>query len=188
MKDLELEFTAQYSDSNNLMITPFSGSIKIYLEQDDLEEYKSLEIGHIKAYRFDLSYNYLDLTLAADHITQDVYYFANFFLQENPHLIEFSFYLFYLDRAFIQPEYRGKDYGLKALSIFLKLFAAGETVGCFPSPIEDLKDKYTDNRGKLIMKKYWSKLGLNKYESEQNILWTEQWNSPNWLEEQISKS
>jgi hypothetical protein len=188
MKDLELEFTAQYSDSNDLMVTPFSGSIKIYPEQDDLDEYNTLEIGCINAYRFNLSYNYLDLTIAADHITQDVYSFANFFLQENPHLIEFSFYLFYLDTVIIKPEYRGKDYGLKALATFLKLFAEGETVGCFPSPIDDLKDKYPDNRGRLIMRKYWSKLGLDKYESEQNILWTEQWNSPNWLEEQISKS
>ncbi|MEI6330287.1 MAG: hypothetical protein WCP16_13705 [Pseudanabaena sp. ELA645] len=188
MKDLELEFTAQYSDGNDLILTPFSGSIKIHLEQDDFDEYNTLEIGYIKAYRFDLSYNYLDLCIAADHIEQDIYSFANFFLLENPDFLEISCYLFYLDRAFIQPEYRGKDYGLKALATFLKMFAAGETVGCFPLPIEDLKDKYPDKKGKLIMQKYWSKLGLSKYESEQNILWTDQWNLPDWLEEQISKS
>ena len=188
MKDLELEFTAKYSENDDLMVTPFSGSIKIYPKTDDLEDYKSLEIGYISAYRFDLSYNYLDLSIAADHIVQDVYYFANFFLLENPDFLEFSFYLFYLDTVFIQPKYRGNGYALKALATFLKLFAVGKMVGCFPLPIEDLKDKYSENKGKLIMKKYWSKLGFDKYESDHNILWTDQWNLPDWLEEQISKS
>ena len=38
MKDLELEFTAQYSESNDLMVTPFSGSIKIYPEPEVLNQ------------------------------------------------------------------------------------------------------------------------------------------------------
>jgi hypothetical protein len=87
--------------------------------------------------------------------------------------------------VFIKPEYRGHGYGIKALAMFLQNFAWGETVCCHPSPIIDMKDKYSEDKGKLLMKKYWSKLGLDKYSAKHNILWTDEWSMPDWLREQI---
>ena len=40
-------------------------------------------------------------------------------------------------------------------------------------------------KGKLLMRKYWSKVGLNKYSKKHNILWTDQWSMPDWLREKI---
>ena len=94
-------------------------------------------------------------------------------------------HLFYIDEVFIQPEYRGFEYGVKALAMFLHGFAIGETVCCHPCPILDLRDKYSEERGKRLMKRYWSKIGLKNYAEEQNILWAENWSMPEWLEEQI---
>ncbi len=147
-----------------------------------------IKIGHIYAYRFDLSYHPDDLMEMADCAHQDLSYFASYFLLEEGNDLKSYNHLFYLHEVFIDPKYRGMDYALQALAIFLQGFARGETVGCHPAPLHDLSKKYAQNQGRKLMRKYWSKLGLDRYSEKHNILWTEEWYMPEWLKNKIFES
>lgn len=181
------------SSEESFMMTPFHTLIKVdfsdELSDDEFvdeaeQEYKK-KVGHIYSYTFNLDYSKSDLAFLAEEQSSDLGYAASFFFyKEGKENLSFR-YLFYINEVFIKPEYRGHGYGIKALAIFLQNFAWGETVCCHPSPIVDMKDKYSEKKGKLLMRKYWSKLGLDKYNAKHNILWTDEWSMPDWLREQI---
>ena len=144
------------------------------------------EIGHITAYKFNLiNYSDDDLTILAEKKSTGLFYVASFFFLEEGKNEELFGSIVYIDLVFIEPEYRGHGYALQALGMFLQYFALDETVCCFPEPTKDIEDKYSEEKGKLLIKKYWSKIGLDKYSSEHNILWTNEWSMPNWLREKI---
>ncbi|MEG4420789.1 hypothetical protein QUA70_19670 [Microcoleus sp. LAD1_D5] len=190
---LSLDITTNYTEDIDLKITLFDGSIKAYLDGESFEEAlnseKPIEIGHLRAYRINLAYDSLDLVTTADYLGGDLFRFTEFFhlsvLDDLDYLP--AFYLFYLSSISIEPRYRGSDYGLQALAIFLELFAQGQLVGCHPVPMKDLEDKHSEEKGKLLMRKYWSKLGLKNYESNENILWTDDWELPDWLRTKVFK-
>lgn len=177
--ELYLDCHVKYSCSDDFKITEFHSSIKTYHEDEEL-----VEIGYILAYRLDLAYEYSDLLITADCLGEDLSRFSEFFLLDNEDDL-LPNYWFYIDRVLIKPEYRGYDYGLQALAVFLELFAKGEAVGCHPSPTQDLSDKYSQSKGQLLMKRYWSKLGLKNYDEEKNILWARLWELPSWLNAKI---
>ncbi|GAB1537830.1 hypothetical protein NUACC21_04840 [Scytonema sp. NUACC21] len=194
--NLTIEPRVCVSRSDDFAMTHFYSPIKFNLgselseEWDELEEKEDepKEIGHILATRFDYSYDGDRLIHLADTRDGDIVFFANFFLMDKNLLDEYNVYpsyLFYIEKVFIQPQYRGYDYALKALAMFLELFAKEQVVGCHPCPLDDLKDKYSDKQGKNLMKRYWSKLGLTNYSEKHNILWTPEWFMPTWLKSLI---
>ena len=173
--------------ADDLLITFFQTPIEADFsdELSEEDESKPKKIGYIYAWRFDLDFSGRDLTYLADEINSDLCSCASFFfLEEGEESLSYN-YLFYIEKVFIKPEYRGHGYALQALAMFLQLFAPGETVCCHPSHQEDLRDKYSGERGKLLMRKYWSKVGLNRYSEKHNILWAEEWDMPAWLMKQI---
>ena len=201
--DLFIESTAslsnstfQYSSEESFMIVPSQTLIKVdfrdkLLEEefsDELDEDKFIkQVGHIYTHTFNLDYSKNELATLADIYNQDLSYISSFFFhEEGKENLSFR-YLFHIDEVFIEPEHRGYGYGIKALAMFLQHFAWGETVCCHPHPIRDLmkKYKYSAEKGELLLKKYWSKVGLEKYNKERNILWTDEWSMPNWLWKQI---
>lgn len=116
----------------------------------------------------------------------DLYDVANFFFnRKNYQLIQLNRYLFYIDKVFVHPQFRGQGYALKAMATFLELLAKGEVVSCHPCPVDDLKDKYSKTKGQLIMKRYWSKLGLTNYSKKHNVLWIDDWYMPEWLRNEL---
>jgi GNAT superfamily N-acetyltransferase len=180
------------SKYDDLMMTSIYSSIGLdEYENLSLEELDELDakgefpepiiIGRICAHRFDLSFHDEDLCIVADCVSSDLVYFASYFLLEEGNEFRSCNYLFYLNGVFIEPQYRGNNYGLHALALFLQAFAWGETVGCHPVPIKDLKDKYPAHQGKRLMRNYWSKIGLERYSEKHNILWTPAWEMPDWL-------
>lgn len=184
--ELKIEMSADCSDEDDLMLAPFSASIWDYIDQpgdtEDDSEPIEIEVGRILAHRFDLSYAPENLIWLADTKCSDLYSAAMFLLNpRNYRIIEMYRYLFYIDNVFIEPQFRGRKYALKGVATFLNLFAKGEVVSCHPCPVDDLKEKYTKTKGQLIMKKYWSKLGLTNYSKKHNILWKDDWYMPEWL-------
>ncbi|MBW4534019.1 MAG: hypothetical protein KME09_08770 [Pleurocapsa minor HA4230-MV1] len=143
------------------------------------------EIGHITAYRFNLNYSDSDLTNLSEKKSTGLSYIASFFFLEEGKNEDLFGSIVYIDLVFIKPKYRGQRYAIQAVAMFLKYFACYETVCCFPEPTKDIEEKYPKEKGKLLMRRYWSKLGLNKYSAKQNILWTDEWSMPDWLREQI---
>ena len=180
------------SSEESFMVTPFHTSIKVNFDDeftdefdDEIEQEEEKEVGYIYSNTFNLDYPKNDLAILADAQSSDLCYAASFFFHEEgkEHL---SFrYLFYINEVFIKPEYRGHGYGIKALAMFLQNFAWGETVCCHPHPIKDMSEKYLKEKGELLMKKYWSKVGLDRYSDKRNILWTDEWSMPDWLREKI---
>ena len=151
--------------------------------ESDLDKIE--EVGHIYHHQFNLDYSRDDLAFLADAQSSDLSYTASFFFHEEGKENLSYRHLFYTNQVFIKPKYRGHRYGIKALAMLLQYFAWRETVCCHPSPIDDMKDKYSEAKGKLLMRKYWSKVGLNKYSKKHNILWTDEWSMSDWLREQI---
>ncbi len=212
---IQIEATGGIYNQDSLMATYFHGKIKVdihdvgdendaaeeFLESDDdldheeIEEEidfsdEDIEIGSIEAYRFDLFYHPMDLAELGDAIDQDLSFMADFFLlnKKNYELISYHKYLFYISSVFIEPQYRGRGYALQGLAMFLELLAAnGEVVSCHPSPMKDLKDKYgrKHQKGRKLMKRYWEKIGLDKYSKKHNILWTDGWDMPVWLRKSL---
>ncbi|WP_238987050.1 hypothetical protein [Lyngbya aestuarii] len=202
--ELELESTfclsnlgLSYSKLDDLQVTRIQTAIKIdggiELSEEELDEKLALgdypepiQIGRMQAHRFDLYYNQREVMIVADCLTSDLSYFASFFLlEEGRDAIEFNRYLFYINSVFIEPKYRGRDYGLQALAMFLQGLAWGEVVGCHPVPTDDLSDKYPKEKGQSLLRKYWSKVGFELYSEKHNILWTPEWEMPCWLRNKI---
>lgn len=180
-----LNFETNYSELEDFKITSFYSDIKLYLSEEDIDEDEPSKIGYFLAYRFNLiDYTKRDLIVLADCQNGDLYHCADFFL-DNPEIFLTSKYLFYIFRILIDPSQRGYGYGLETLGIFLELFAQEEAVSCHPSPTHDLKNKYSKTKGRLLMQKYWSKIGLDYYDEKQNMLWTDNWYMPQWLEKKI---
>jgi len=197
MNYLEVQPTAYLSstDNHDFLVTFFLSPIKTYFPnlkdleedlEDDLDQ-DPIEIGYIWAYRFDLLYSKDSLLYIADHKDSDLCKVAEFFFlnQKNYAEIEDSRYLFHIQKVFLKPEFRGKGYALKGLTMFLELLAKEEVVSCHPCHIEDMKEKYSKKKGKLLMRKYWSKLGLTEYSQKHNILWTNEWYMPEWIGSQL---
>lgn len=198
MQDLQIETTILLSNKDiymsrqdDFLITSLRSSIKVDFSNElsclDFSNgvIKLEEVGHISFYQLDLDFPQRNLAILADLISQDLCYAASFFLYGQGQRYLSDRYLFYVDEVFVQPKYRGLKYGIKALAISLSGFALGETVCCHPYPIHDLRNKYSDKQGKRLIKRYWSKIGLENYAEPQNILWAENWSMPEWLEERI---
>ncbi len=196
--NLSIESTAYLSNDDiylskedDFLITSFRTLIKANFSNELSEEEflegvdKIEEIGYILSHTFNLDYSRNDLAILADAKSSDLCYAASFFFyEEGKDYLSFR-YLFYINEVFIKPEYRGHEYGIQALAMFLQNFAWGETVCCHPCPIHDLKNKYSEEKGKLLMRKYWSKVGLKNYAEKQNILWIDEWSMPDWLRYKI---
>jgi len=186
-----------YSKLDDLQVTRIQTDIKIdggiELSEEELDERlafgdypEPIQIGRMQAHRFDLYYDQGEVIIVADCLTSDLSYFASFcLLEEGREAIEYKRYLFYINGIFIEPKYRGRDYGLQALAMFLQGLAWGEAVGCHPVPTDDLSGKYPKEKGQSLLRKYWSKVGLESYSEKHNILWTPEWEMPRWLRQKI---
>jgi GNAT superfamily N-acetyltransferase len=161
------------------------------LSEEELEngEEKLTEIGKIECHRFDLRYSESVLFSVADCHDSDLAKCASyFFYEEGKDLLEQELTddaIFYINSVYIKPEYRGKNYGLYALALLLEGIAWGQVVSCHPVPIHDYKDKYSEKKGKLLLTKYWSKLGLEYYDEKHNILWGADWVMPEWIRKKL---
>ena len=182
---------AYISKRDDFVITPMHSSIKADFSYELSEEdfangvIKLKKVGFISAYRINLFESERTLAILADSISQDLCFAASYFLYNDGKNYLSSQYLYYIDEVFIQPEYRQFGFALKGLGIFLENFAQGEAVCCHPCPLKDLREKYSEKHGKRLLKRYWSKVGLNKYAVDNNILWTNDWSMPSWLKHQI---
>lgn len=179
-----------YQDES-FLLTSYHTKIKVDFSDDLSEEeladglYKIEEVGNIYHYQFNLDYSEDNLAILADAKSSDLCYAASFFFYEEGKGYLSSRHLFYIDKVFIKPEYRGHGYAITALAMLLQHFAYGETVCCHPCPIADLQDRYSEDKGKFLMRRYWLKVGFESYSAKHNILWADAWTMPDWLRETI---
>jgi hypothetical protein len=183
--DLIIKVTALITNKTDLIVTPFSVSIELYLLGENEDEPKEpIEIGYITAYRFNLRCHPNNLFFAADRIGGDLARIHEFFIENkrNYSKIKLNDYLFYIEKVYLESRFRGRGYALRSLAIFLELFASDlMVVCCHPNPFEDLEKKYPAKKGKLLMRKYWAKLGLTEYNQKHNIFWKNYFSTPEWL-------
>ncbi|MDJ0589996.1 MAG: hypothetical protein QNJ72_08385 [Pleurocapsa sp. MO_226.B13] len=176
---------------DDFLITPMHSSIKADFSYELSEEdfangaIKLEKVGSISAYRINLFESERSLAILADLISQDLCFAASYFLDDDGKNHLSHQYLYYIDEVFIKPEYRQFGLALRGLAMFLENFAQGEAVCCHPCPLRDLREKYEEKYGKRLLRRYWSKVGLNKYSVDDNILWTDDWSMPYWLKHQI---
>lgn len=196
--DLQIETTSFLSNHDthisrrdDYLITYSRSSIKAdlssELSEDDYMngEMKIEEVGYILSYRMNLDYYENNLAFLADLLSSSLCHVASFFFYEQGQGCLSSQYLFYIDEVFITPKYRGLGYGINALAMYLDGYASEEAVCCHPCPIFDLENRYAEEKGKRLMRKYWSKVGLKNFAKEQNILWTANWFMPAWIRHQL---
>ncbi|WP_330203568.1 hypothetical protein [Cyanobacterium sp. Dongsha4] len=203
-----------HSDYDDLMIR--SMETNIFLDISDTlsdDEYYGredegiLEIGKIISNRVDLRYFQTDLWELADDKNPDLEeLIAYFFYDEGQKFLEdiFADSIYYIDQVVIKPKYRGYDYGLYALallleSILLESITNVQVVACHPHPINinnikpvgrciEEEDRPKIKKAQQLLKRYWSKLGLNNYSEKHNILWGVNWVMPKWIREKLFPS
>jgi GNAT superfamily N-acetyltransferase len=183
--DLQLSSTLEFSTYNpqTIGLDYIETNIQVVIDDDESDmmgELKLDSIGNIEAYRFDLSFSAHQLYRRADCVSSDLAQLIEWFLGMDtedglPDELVYPNYLFHLQSVYIKPEYRGKDYGLFATLLFINTFAKYQIVTCNPSPIMDLKKRYSKKQGQAILRRYWSKLGLTNYDSKYNLLWEGAW-------------
>jgi len=183
--DLQLSSTLEFNtwNTDKVGLDYIETSIQVVIdeeESDTMEGLKFDNIGNIEAYRFDLSFSAHQLYRMADCVGSDLAQLIEWFLGMDtedglPDELVYPNYLFHMQSVYIKPEYRGKDYGLFAALFFLNTFAKHQVITCNPSPIMDLKKRYSEKQGQAILRRYWSKLGLTNYDSKYNLLWEGAW-------------
>lgn len=194
-----------HSDYDDLMIRSMETNIFLdildTLSDDEYYEREgedmTVEIGKIISNRLDLRYSQMGLWELADDKNPDLEKLIAYFCDgEGQEFLEdfFPDAIYYINKVIIKPEYRGYDYGLYALALLLESIADGQVVACHPHPIntDNIILHYTDEddrpdikKAQQILKRYWSKLGLENYDEKHNILWTTDWTMPEWIREKL---
>jgi hypothetical protein len=83
--NIHLDFSTNYSDSQDLNITSFYGSINTYLDEEyseGLEEPSPTKIGYITAHRINLFCDHANLILRADNLGENLVDFVHFLLSK----------------------------------------------------------------------------------------------------------
>lgn len=94
----------------------------------------------------------------------------------------------YLEDIYVEPKYRGENFGLLATAIFLAQYATvDDLITTHPYPSHDYRDKYDEDikRGIEDMKDYLGSLEMLDYDKEANLLWTNCYQEPEFLAEYL---
>lgn len=123
------------------------------------------------------------LTNWADGLDQDLCLAVNWLPVQDPEDIDFALYkgCLYLSKVEIQPSWRGKVPVLKAIATYLQLTIMEGLVFYMPMPFPKPESQEERDLKSFRLRQYWSKLGLDRYDSEHNILWEPEWSCPAWL-------
>lgn len=89
--------------------------------------------------------------------------------------------ILYVERVEVTPAWRGYRLTLPAVAIYLDLVAC-DFVFLHPGfSIPDPLLSVAEVRTKRLLRHYWQKLGFEHYDAQHNMMWTFNWNCPEWL-------
>jgi hypothetical protein len=142
-------------------------------------ESKPIEIGYISGWR-KLSANPNEVLLWSDRINPDVCSAFNWLtVQQAEASTEAALFI---EQVVIKPCWRGQQLTLKAVATYLDL------VGCkfvflqiAPSNASHLTPEQHDSMERQL-RRYWQKLGVKHYDPANNLVWTDHWRCPHWLQ------
>ncbi|MBD2100404.1 hypothetical protein [Leptolyngbya sp. FACHB-261] len=143
------------------------------------EEPKPIEIGYISGWR-TLSSNPNKVLLWSDRVNSDVCSAFNWLIAQRAEFgVEAALFI---DQVVLKPCWRGQQLALRAVATYLDL------VGCkfvflqvAPLDVSHLTPQQQDSI-KHRLRRYWQKLGLKHYDPANNIVWTDHWQCPQWLQ------
>ncbi|MBD2655523.1 hypothetical protein H6G45_19030 [Synechocystis sp. FACHB-383] len=174
------------SSYDTLKITRIESPIKLTTEDDD---FTPRVAGYLRAYRFDLRFDHDQLLACADMLSHNLNNIAEYFLTEVGEVSTFleeavlsADHILYVEEFYVDPQYRGKNIGIKSLALFFEAFGQGAIVAGCPFPAGEYGPEKTSHLQMQLIR-YWSKLGLVYYGAERNILWKENWQMPQWLQD-----
>lgn len=146
------------------------------------DEESSVQIGEIVGYR--LFGEVSDLTTWAEFSSQDLSHALHWLSQQDERAIENGMYdgFLYIDNVYVEPQWRGKGFTLKAVATYIEVFARNGFVFLMPSPPTDEENAKGKEHQIYRLRRFWEKLGLSRYDSDANILWEPEWSCPPWLE------
>ncbi|AGF53604.1 unknown protein (plasmid) [Synechocystis sp. PCC 6803] len=174
-----------YSPYDTLMITSIESPIKLSIPDED---FTIREVGFLHAYRLNLSFPPDLLLTYADMLSDSVSNVADYFLGEGQsscfpeNVVSSAQQIIYIEDFYVEPQYRGRNIGLKSLALFLQMLGQGAIVAGCPFPAGEEDSPGARRRQRLLID-YWSKLGLLCHCQKRNILWNDNWQLPKWLEE-----
>lgn len=178
-----------YSPYDTLMITSIESPIKLSIPDED---FTIREVGFLHAYRLNLSFPPDLLLTYADMLSDSVSNVADYFLGEGQSscfpedVVSSAQQIIYIEDFYVEPQYRGRNIGLKSLALFLQMLGQGAIVAGCPFPAGE-HDPYTTSYRQMQLIRYWSKLNLVHYCAERNILWRDDWQMPQWLQDCLWK-
>lgn len=140
-----------------------------------------LLVGGIVGYRlFD---HVSGLLIYADEVDQDLSLAVSWLQEQDSEDIEFALCkgCLYLSKVEIKPSWRGKVPVLRAVATYIQHTIMEGLVFCRPMPFPKPESQEKRDLQSFRLRQYWSKLGLDCYDSEHNILWKTKWSCPSWL-------
>ncbi|PSR17807.1 hypothetical protein C8255_10640 [filamentous cyanobacterium CCP3] len=157
------------------------GKILHVTQNPSNDEESSVQIGEIIGYR--LFGEVIDLATWAEFSSQDLSYALHWLSRQDESAIESGIYdgFLYIDKVYIEPQWRGKGFTLKAVATYIEVFARNGFVFLMPSPPTEEVTAQDKEHQIYRLRRFWEKLGLSLYDSDANILWEPGWSSPTWL-------
>lgn len=139
-------------------------------------------VGEIIGYKL---FNHVSgLLIYADEIDQDLCFAISWLQAQESEDIEFAFSkgCLYLSKVEIEPSWRGKKVPVhKAVAAYIQHTIMEGLVFCRPMPFPKPESHEERDFKSSILRRYWRTLGLNRYDSECNILWEPEWSCPSSL-------
>ena len=154
----------------------------------ELADNPGVKIGYIFAYKFDLT-EMDELAIYGEKSNNKFLKKMTdyFFIKNQEKLMCTDPFFVYLDKIFIEPEYRGRGYALEAILIFLDVFAQGYPMALHHEVQDDLKKKYGVQKGRKLMKKCASMLELQYYNKREKMFWAHFYATPIWFRKRFQE-
>ncbi|PSN11826.1 hypothetical protein C7293_22710 [filamentous cyanobacterium CCT1] len=140
-----------------------------------------LLVGEIVGYKL---FNHVGgLLIYADEVDQDLSLAISWLQEQKFENVEFALRkgCLYLSKVEIRPSWQSKVPVLKTVATYLQHTIMEGLVFCRPMPFPKPESQKEVDLKSFRLRQYWSKLGLNSYDSEHNILWEPEWSCPDWL-------
>lgn len=182
---IEIESDSE-DDEKRFIGVPIHGDIILQIYPDERsDETIDINVGWIAAWKTK-SRSRREIDAWADSECQDLYDAFIWLISEQKYFnaqTALKHSVLFLDRVFIEPEWRGSNFSLLATATYLDLLNPGFVFLKPATPKRESVSIEKLEKTDALLRRHWQKLGLRNFDAEHNFLWSKRWDCPQYLRE-----